>query len=153
MLGIWVWQLLQIYVAHVQDLRGTPPPQIGVRRRHQATLLICCALTAEHDCMLASASGRRCILFTVGHNSSGDWTLCKRQKTDRVFLGLLRRGAAPPEGRGGRGPLSTGGSPAAAASLSALPCQYSPHLCSGSKTSMASVNCTDINKAPFRLQR
>ncbi len=60
---------------------------------------------------------------------------------------LLRLGRGPPpaEGRGGLGPLSAGASPAAAASLSALPSQYSLHSCCGSSASMASVNCTDIN--------
>jgi len=66
----------------------------------------------------------------------------------RAYLALLLRlgrGAPPAEGRGGLGPLSAGASPAAAASLSALPSQYSLHSCCGSSASMASVNCTDTS--------
>ena len=85
------------------------------------------------------------VLRSLGLGCYGPWGAASPfdYRTHLALLLRLGRGAPPAEGRGGLGPLSAGASPAAAASLSALPSQYSLHSCCGSSASMASVNCTD----------
>ena len=84
------------------------------------------------------------VLQSLGLGCYGPWGAASPfdYRTHLALLLRLGRGAPPAEGRGGLGPLSAGASPAAAASLSALPSQYSLHSCCGSSASMASVNCT-----------
>ena len=92
---------------------------------------------AEHDTYVV-LNANHYLEWAPNASYDHEWSV----REHLALLLRLGRGAPPPDGLGGLGALSTG-SPAAAASLSALPSQYSLQLCSGSSASMASVNCTD----------